>query len=252
MMHQNGTEVPDNVVAKIQKLLALSHSSNEHEAALAAAKAQDLMFRYELATADVNGVEVDVQPVGKSGTVIINEGHRGVNWKMDLMGAIVNTSFCKWIVNWHTPRPNFTRTTATIIGRPGDIDVVTYTFNYLVGELERLSGEYTAAYVGSYHKITVRNSWLMGAAAGVSSKLNAEYRARQGETEQTKALVVNKMGAVKEFFDVTYGTKLGSYSSTNGMQASSAFNAGYTTGKQLGTARAIGDGSATPRLTGGK
>jgi hypothetical protein len=247
----NGHEVPENVLMKIQKLLALSTSSNENEAALAAAKAQELMFRYELATADVNGIEIDVEPVQKSDKVTINEGHRGVNWKMDVMGALVNTSFCKWVVGWYTPRPNFTKTTATIIGRPHDIDVVKYTFNYLVAELERLATAYTAAYVGPWHKITVRNSWLMGASAGVSSRLFTEFRERQSESEQSKALVINKQAAVSEFYNKTYGTNLGSYSSQEGATARSAFNAGYNTGKQLGTARAIGDGSATKRIGGG-
>jgi len=43
------------IIRKVEKLLALGTSSNEHEAASAVAKAQDLMEAYGLAMEQVTG-----------------------------------------------------------------------------------------------------------------------------------------------------------------------------------------------------
>ncbi len=43
----------EQVVSKVRKLFELSNSSNENEAALAAAKARELLSRYKLSMADL-------------------------------------------------------------------------------------------------------------------------------------------------------------------------------------------------------
>ena len=43
----------EQVVSKVRKLFELSNSSNENEAALAAAKARELLSRYNLSMADL-------------------------------------------------------------------------------------------------------------------------------------------------------------------------------------------------------
>ncbi|MEA4838055.1 MAG: DUF2786 domain-containing protein, partial [Rhodospirillaceae bacterium] len=49
---------PDAIIAKIKKLLALSKSSNEHEAALALAKAKELMEAHSLTDAIIRTADV--------------------------------------------------------------------------------------------------------------------------------------------------------------------------------------------------
>jgi len=49
----------DNIKERIQKLLALSNSPNEHEAALALQKAQELLERYDLSMEEVFSFTVD-------------------------------------------------------------------------------------------------------------------------------------------------------------------------------------------------
>lgn len=250
MMTPNGHEVPDKVFVRIQKLLALSTSSNENEAALAAAKAQELLFAYELEMSDVEGMDVDDKPVVQD-IITVNEGHRGVNWKMTVFTTVVRTSMCRDLVSYYTPYPNHTITKGYIIGRPADIAMAKYTFNFLVSELERLARDYVNRYTGTDHRTRVRNSWLMGAASGVASKLNAEFNARRGESKGSFALVVNKDAAISVWMKEHYPRLGGTYSSsTPDYYNSGAYEAGYETGKNLGTARALGDGSETKRLKG--
>lgn len=247
MMTQNGHEVPESILVKIQKLLALSESANEHEAAAAASKAQELLFKHELSISDLEGVEANAKPVREE-QLVVNEGHRGVNWKLKVLDAVVKTSMCRYLVSWYTLRPNRTVTKAYIIGRPADIEMAKYTFNFLRTELERLATAYVASYTGPWHGITVRNSWLMGAATGVSVKLNAEFDARRESSKKSTALIVNKETAIKEFMEREYPNLKGSYSSTTGDIARSAYTDGYQTGRQLGTARALSDSGSNKRL----
>ena len=53
------------IIEKIQKLLALANSSNEHEAALAAAHAQRLLSEHNLAMADVEAKQQRPQSADK-------------------------------------------------------------------------------------------------------------------------------------------------------------------------------------------
>src|SRR5579884_2145941 len=48
------TSIDETIIEKIQKLLALSTSSNEHEAALALAKAQNMLLQYNLSLEEVS------------------------------------------------------------------------------------------------------------------------------------------------------------------------------------------------------
>lgn len=67
-MQQN--KISPKTIEKLQKLLALAGSDNEHEAALAMSKAEDLMREHNLSVADVaiNGSGADVQSDAVYGT----------------------------------------------------------------------------------------------------------------------------------------------------------------------------------------
>ena len=51
----NETTAKDSVIEKIEKLLRLSESSNEHEAQVALKKARELMLKHHIAENDLQG-----------------------------------------------------------------------------------------------------------------------------------------------------------------------------------------------------
>lgn len=244
------SEVPEAIIARIKKLQALSqNNANENEAAAAAAKMQDLLFKYEVEMSQVDGFELDAKPVGQERGVVINEGHRGVNWKVPLFTVVAETSLCTPLVSWYTPRPNFTRTNGTLIGRPGDIEMAKFTFNYLVAELERLVIVYLNGYNGYEHKTRARNSWLMGASAGVGRKLRTEFNSRRSESTTSFDLVVKRDAGLQAYMKEHY-PKLGTYGSSVPDLDNASYNRGFETGRNLGVGRGIGDGGATKRIGG--
>jgi hypothetical protein len=250
-MNGNGQPIPDSVFARIKKLANLAtNNSNEHEAALAASKMQKMLFDYELSMADIDNVDLDEKPVEESKIVIL-EGHRGVQWRTNVFISVARTSLCRVLIGWFTPRPNVTRTTGYLIGRPADVEMAKFTFTYLINELERLVLVYLETYSGWEHKTRARNSWLLGASVGVSKKLNSEFNERKSESPKAFDLIVKKDAALDVFMAERYPNLKGSYSTSGAEYVDrAAYAAGYETGRQLGARRGIEASSSVKQIGG--
>lgn len=150
----------ERIIERIQKLLALSKSSNVHEAEAATEKAQELMQRYKIEQADVEvttGVEdIEIESVDYA-------THPAL-WQRDLSFTIARAFFCKSV---HTPRGKETggRSWIHIVGKAEDIEVVLAMFRHLKRELKRLSRE---AYLA--HLAWVDEQYRTGAAQPVTVK----------------------------------------------------------------------------------
>lgn len=77
------SESKSDVIAKIQKLLALSKSANQHEAELAAQRASDLMAKYQ-----VESSEVEAQSVRSGNDPVVSEKYIVPNQKMKLQWLV--------------------------------------------------------------------------------------------------------------------------------------------------------------------
>ena len=78
------------IVEKVQKLLALSHSPNEHEAKTAMLKAQELMLKHKVTMKDV---EQDVKK-----DIVITTTHqkfKNTKWKAILAKVISDNFMCE-------------------------------------------------------------------------------------------------------------------------------------------------------------
>ena len=102
------TATPDlnRIVDRVKKLLALSTSANPHEAALAAAKAQELLFRHNLSMAMVEAELAD----GKASAYVKDRFDSG-GW-MDWRRRFANPALCTgtanragWCHAWRIPAP---------------------------------------------------------------------------------------------------------------------------------------------------
>ena len=211
-----------SIIDKIAKLLALAgNNPNEHEAASAAAKAQALMQEHDLAAADIDMTQdARVAGIGRSERIVLAKAGKPGGWKVDLFTTVGQTSDC-----WVTARRarKGWDATGTMIGAKQDVEVAHYVFDYLVAELERLQQEYGRtrwdelreyARVNGFttheaetdfseqrrHPLKAKNDWIKGAVAAVIETLHERKRERDGQTEQTRALIVNKEAAIKEWW----------------------------------------------------
>lgn len=242
-------DVPDSVIAKIKKLLNLSESANENEAALAAAKAQDLMFKHNLEIGAVQGF--DLRPDEKveqfNFDIGMEEGKKNIaSWKQWLFNSVAETSMCKPYVS-HGRYTSYGR----VIGRKADVEAAQYTFSWLLYELERLANAYMADQIwfDKYDSRRMKRSWLEGAALGVSKTLRAEFESRKTETEASTALVIVRDREIDDWME-NNGLKLQSRKSGGGQRDSKSFNAGFQTGSNLSMRRGVSGGS-TARIGGG-
>jgi len=140
----------DKVVTLVNKLLALSKDggATEHEAALAAEKAQELMTEHNLSMATVEAAGGDS---GDSG-VRVKDGldHRQVyNWQKQLMAHIAELNFCHCMLRYETrSSSSYPYTTSKVfngyqlIGRAANVASTRIMFEYLLQSISRLAKDH--------------------------------------------------------------------------------------------------------------
>src|SRR5215471_21045969 len=89
----------DNVIDKIKKLLALSESSNPHEAANAAARAAELMFEHKIQSADLEIAGGGKRPAEAVIETTLHGGKWREFWKGQLADSLARSMGCR--VYWH-------------------------------------------------------------------------------------------------------------------------------------------------------
>lgn len=226
--------VSEDILRRIKKLLSLASSSNENEAASAAAKAQDLMFQYELDMSVVEGYNIDKDNQIEE-SAIAAFGGRAANWKMWLFTAVARTSLCEPYIS-----RSRTGQRGMIIGRKSDTELARYTFDYLIKEIERLSDAFMAnqIYYDRGHARTLRRSWLEGAVLMVTGNLYSDFRARKEQSEASTALVVSREGEIKDYMN-KIGMSLTSRSSSRSEVDSYAYRQGKADGASISIRRGL-------------
>ena len=128
----------ENVLDKVRKLLRLSQSSNANEAALAAAKAQELIDRHQLTQAmlTLDSADptrgLDDEPIMNFTDAPLDTPKQLDRWRSSLALAIAAHNAVKIWANG----PQL-----MIIGRPSDAESVRYLYGWLSREVERLATE---------------------------------------------------------------------------------------------------------------
>jgi hypothetical protein len=161
-------------LAKAAKLLRLAKSSNPHEAALAAAKAQDIMDRFKLSGADITldssapaekVMHCPQDPLDRDGAA---------RWKGQLAMAVAKLNQCKVYAD---PARGY-----CLIGRPSDMDAVRYLYAWLTQEIERLAASHCAGCGRTYW-----NNFRLGAVETVSARLRESARETVAVVKQEAA-----------------------------------------------------------------
>ena len=86
---------PDNIVVRIQKLLALSSSPNENEAEAAAVKAHEMLAEYNLSLSEVE-VEEEDNNNGSVGHMTAVSKHSSP-WVRHLWNGVASLYFCDYM-----------------------------------------------------------------------------------------------------------------------------------------------------------
>ena len=178
------------IVERIQKLLALSQSSNENEAASALAKAQAMLAEHNLSMA-----EVQVRTGVKSAYVreIYNLNSHD-NWRRFLLGEIAHNNFCHVVTHGGT-------LSVSLVGERDNIQVVQVMYASIASQLERLAVAWYRVYQhnGGYVAArTWKNNFFIGAVMTIRQRLENEKRAFEASSNVCRSLVVVKDRDLRE------------------------------------------------------
>ncbi len=122
----------NEVLAKVQKLLALAKSPNEHEAALASEKAHALLAGYNLTLLDLPETNEKVEEVGEASA----ESKAQSPWVRQLWQQTAKYYFCDYMYSTGSHR-----TYHTIIGTDTNSQMACQMGTYLYDTVTRLAAE---------------------------------------------------------------------------------------------------------------
>jgi hypothetical protein len=255
------TNEESTILKKIKKLLALSKDrSNVHEAELAAQKAQELLFRYNLAESQAEGYDDSKkEPVhSKYGEKTANRNL--IQWQADLANTIAQYNLCK--IYYSGPK-------IVWVGRQSNIEVAEYLFNTLVYDLKqicdkkwkqimqlrKLQEDNPQVKLISYelrtvHGKTWKNSFYIGAVFGIGEKLREQYNTLKADPNMNALIVVNN-NDVQTYYDNLHlnGSKRWGNTSFSG----SGFNVGKNVGRNINFRTGVtSGGSIGPKQITGK
>jgi hypothetical protein len=183
----------NRIVDRVKKLLALSTSANPHEAALAAAKAQEILFRHNLSMAMVEAELAD----GKTSDYVKDRFDSGgwMDWRRRLLAAVARNNFCRG-VSYQGTRD------VGIVGEPHNVIVVKHLYSFLVAELIRLADLEANAQpeLPADDARAWKRSFYQGAVRTIAQRL-AEQRQRDVASDQrAMALVTRKDQELEEAY----------------------------------------------------
>lgn len=240
----------DRILDKIQKLLALANSSNEHEAKAASARAQALLTKYNLTMADAEAT------ADKYGKEYVESGRQRMPLQWKFVQSLLREFFFIEIVQTkRRMRPNmetasqeeisdylFSRPKLEIcyimFGQPHNIEVAKYVRDFLMRAFEDSFKTYRKE-TGAPAK--AKQSYFMGLYQGLQEQLLV---ARQ-EVEQETGLVVVPDADLNDFVQDVFSNKLTTTKNNTTIRDKQAMVAGYEKGKDLRIARGLGGGSET-------
>jgi hypothetical protein len=228
------------VLSRIQKLLALAQSSNEHEAQAAAGVAQRLMLKY------------NIESVLRGGAHAYGYRHLGtpsgrLNESQRLLASILGDFYFVeviWVPVWRALEGK-RGSVLEVCGTRHNLELAEYVHAFLSQTAERLWREYkkrSGAAAARNHQ-----AYLAGVMSGFRERLE-----REREKSKSEGLVWVGDGELHDFFRGRHPTIR--WTRYAARRAGDAYTSGREAGRGIVLHRGVGSGAASgpPRLLPGK
>lgn len=228
------------IVDKIQKLLALANSSNENEAKTAASMAQALLTKYNLTMTEVEQEPNEDKYISEF--VQTDRQRQDPAWKF--VQSLLREFFFVEIVQSKkkidlTASGDLWKTTKTVhcylmFGQPHNVTIAKYVRDFLMRAFVDLFQDYRKR-TGA--PVTSKNSYYLGLFKGLKEQLQATKSKVENET----GLVVVEDADLNQFINDSLKGKVKSVPSKNIINNDPrALADGYEKGKALSIARGLG------------
>jgi len=224
------TEQGRRCIAKVEKLLALAGSANEHEANLAMQKANELIEKY-----NINSLQSGKEQ--NYASHIIDEKKKQIaTYKRHLVQIIQDFFFVRVVIaGLYDPLRNQTYKTIELLGTRENVIVAEYCYSFLNNKLHSLWQQNRKRFVGVTK--TEKNSYFLGVLRGFYENLQEQQQKNRsvGESMQTgRDLVCKSDPGLDEFVGMRFPRLKRRKTSGRGIKVySNTFNEGQETGKKI-------------------
>lgn len=156
------TQTTENIIQKIERLLALAeNNSSENEAAVAAAKAQELIAKYNI------GLEQLGQQQERRIHISKYETGTGYKWKYSLSNIVARNFRCKSYM--------IDKRIVCFYGYEEDAQTAKRVFEFLFNMGNRLAAKHYNEYRKThYYADGIKNQYLLGFVDGIKSVLDRQ------------------------------------------------------------------------------
>ena len=190
-------QITEKMLQKISNLLDLANNNpNEHEAAAASVKAQELMAKYHIQLADLPQGERPNEEIVT--TEVITKGNY-LKWRYVLAQVIADNFCCKtYSGNVLDAKMNWCNG-IMFYGHQSDTKIAARTFDYLF----KLGNKFADRYYNKCKQeerptVGVANHYLMGFVAGIKKVL---------EKQSTKLMIITPKDVVDQFEEMAANWK---------------------------------------------
>ncbi|MBI5249922.1 MAG: DUF2786 domain-containing protein [Desulfomonile tiedjei] len=230
----------EEVISKVRKLFELSGSPNENEAALAAAKARELLARHNLSMADLSTDELKSAIAATEASVKVGKVLR--NWEKGLLIHIARGFECEHIIR----RRQGCSPLLTFIGTEADAEVASYTFQFLYRELNRLVDRTLPRLKRenrNWNTASLRYAYLDGAVKRIGERFRERTQAvRTAESNGCRELVLVKDEIIRNYMASAFSSIKTEYSRSRIVSAG-AFEKGYKDADHISLRAAVSGNS---------
>lgn len=192
----------EEVLSKVRKLFELSNSPNENEAALAAAKARELLGKYNLSVADLPADDANNVLAPKEASVRV--GRAVQSWVKGLLFHVAQGFECEHIIR----RRQGSSTILSFIGTPADAEVAIYTFQFLYRQLARFVERALPRLKMENRRwstAALRHAYLDGAVKRIGERLREQTnRIKAAECRDCKELVLAKERMIQNYMAAAF------------------------------------------------
>lgn len=167
-------ETDNNIIAKIEKLIALSGSDNENEAKAAMLKAQELMAKYEIEMSQINPERSNDRPVVSYTSPAFRD-----DWVIDLSSLIAGNFRCHAIISKKGGSGGTFR--IKFFGFDEDAQISINIFNYAVKVIRKRMATLRAIYTDAGREFG-RNE-KMNYVEGFNAGLHRNFEDQKSQSE---------------------------------------------------------------------
>ena len=231
---ESSTNEEDRIVAKIQKLLALGSSANEHEAALAMKMASRLLLKYNI---DLAQAEKDKKYESRA----LGQPGRMGEYQLSLANILREHYFVRTIfIHSYDALKDKEGTILEISGSPVNVEIAEYVYGYLVQVMNSLWKE-------SGIQNTRGNGAKLQFFTGLVNGFRSKLREQKDSMEKSEALVWVGDAALEDYWSHRHPhtRKV----SARGVQRSSEYAKGVQHGRNISINPGIRGNGGTKYLT---